>query len=100
MKDFAIYKLNPDNDCSTWSNEKRELRGCGSSCGCPRMAKSFDRFDQLNNYLTLIRGGFLTLEDVVDADWDEMQYLMIVQEEERKAKEERERKIKEMFGRG
>jgi hypothetical protein len=98
MKEYALYSMSEENNCVHWSEEKRELRGCGSVCGCARMTNSFERYDQLTNYLNLVKNSFLTLDDISDIDWNDMQTLMLIEAEEKKKHEEHQKKIKDMFG--
>jgi hypothetical protein len=98
MRAFVLYNSNEENNCAHWSEDKRDMRGCGESCECPRMTNSFDRFDQLTNYLSMIKNSFLTLDDISDMDWNDMNSLMLIEAEEKKKEEEHAKKIKDIFG--
>lgn len=90
--------MNPEQDCSSWSLDKKKIRGCGSNCECPRMTSNFDRWAHCSEYLTLIRSQLLTLDDIADVDWHDIQLIMIIEEEEKRKDEEHKQKIKELFG--
>ena len=90
--------MNPEQDCSSWSLEKKNIRGCGSTCGCPRLTNRFDRWSHCSEYLTLIRSQLLTLDDIADIDWHDIQLIMIIEEEEKRKDAEHNQKIKELFG--
>ncbi len=98
MRSFVRYKADEANNCATWSDEKREIRGCGSICNCPRMNNNFNKYDNLMAYLDLIREGSQSMNEVVDIDWNYMTRLKILEHEEAKSKQERAAKMKELFG--
>jgi len=62
------------------------------------MTSNFDRWAHCSEYLTLIRSQLLTLDDIADVDWHDIQLIMIIEEEEKRKDEEHKQKIKELFG--
>ena len=77
---------------------KKEARGCGQTCECPRMKYNFAYLESCYNYLNLIRDNFLTLDDIADQDWDTMALIMREEKEQKKAQEEHVKKVKELLG--
>ena len=98
MKAFVQYSMDEGENCNNWSDERRELRGCGSTCECPRMTTNFSRYDNLLAYLNLIRDNNQSMNDVVDVDWEHMTRLRVLEYEVKKEKEDRAKRMKDMFG--
>ncbi len=98
MKAFVSYNADEGANCANWSDDKREIRGCGSSCDCPRMRYNFTKYDNLLAYLDLIRDGMQSMAGGVDVDWNYMTRLRVLEYEEKKEREDRAKKMKELFG--
>tara|TARA_B100000497_G_scaffold53145_1_gene60944 strand:+ start:260 stop:538 length:279 start_codon:yes stop_codon:yes gene_type:complete len=90
--------MDEGNNCQNWSDSKREIRGCGSTCDCDRMKYDFTRYDNLLAYLDLIRDGMQSMDGVVDVDWNMMTRLRVIEHEERKDREERAKMMQKAFG--
>lgn len=72
------------------------MRGCGSSCHCPRMKNNWDYYESCLNYLNLIRDGFITLDDVDDVDWATMNGILREEAHQKEIIEQHNKQLKEM----
>lgn len=62
------------------------------------MKYDFTKYDNLLAYLDLIRDGMQSMDGVVDVDWNYMTRLRVIEHEEKKEREERAQKMRELFG--
>lgn len=61
------------------------------------MTNNFKRWANCGEYLTLIRSNLLSLDDISDVDWHDIQLMMIIEEEEKIKEEQHKQKIKDLF---
>jgi len=77
---------------------KREARGCGITCDCPRMKYDWTYYELAYNYINLVRDGFLTLDDVTDKDWDMMNQILVEEAFQKEIKQNQADKVREILG--
>lgn len=77
---------------------KKQVRGCGKTCDCPRMKEDWSYLERCYNYINLVRDGMLTLDDLVDVDWNTANSILIEEAHQKQLLEEHAKKIKEILG--
>ena len=77
---------------------KREARGCGRTCDCPRMKYDWSYLELAYNYINLVRDGFLTLDDVTDQDWSMMNQILVEEAFQKELKENQANQVREILG--
>ena len=77
---------------------KKQVRGCGKTCDCPSMKEAWSYLERCYNYINLVRDGMLTLDDLVDVDWNTANSILIEEAHQKQLLEEHAKKIKEILG--